>query len=105
MTLEEILKLAEEEKTKPIAPKKYKVIAYVERCLRGVIDGIDTDDEAVLDDFIWKNCQDGYTCEVLYHETGNRKVFYAEKFTTETMSIDELLADLSPDGRITTNWR
>ena len=92
----DILKLAELITDEPpkFKPKKYKGIAYVERCLRGAIDGIDTDDEAKLDEFVWKNCQQGLTCEVIYTKTGNRKVFYAENFTTETMSIEELLNDL-----------
>lgn len=92
----DILKLAEliTDEPKEIKSKKYKATAYLERCLRGAMDGIDTDDEAMLDEFVWKNCQQGLTCEVIYNETGNRKVYYAEKFTTETMSIDDLLDDL-----------
>ena len=92
----DLLKLAELITDEPheIKPKKYKATAYIERCLRGAMDGIDTDDEALLDEFVWENCQEGFTCEVIYNETGERKVFYAEKFTTETMSIDELLDDL-----------
>ena len=92
----DILKLAEliTDEPQEIKPKKYKATAYLERCLRGAMDGIDTDDEAMLDEFVWKNCQIGLTCEVIYAETGERKIFHAEKFTTETMSIDELLDDL-----------
>lgn len=78
----------------PIPQKKYKAIAYLERCLRGAMDGIDTDDEALLEEFIWSNCQAGHTCEVIHNETGSRKVYYAYKFTTKTMSIEELLDDL-----------
>lgn len=92
MNVAEAITLISEE-PKEIKPKKYKVIAYLERCLRGAMDGIDTNDEALLDEFVWKNCQAGLTCEVIYSETGNRKVFYAEKFTTETMSIEELLEE------------
>jgi hypothetical protein len=90
--LEEAMALIVEE-PKQIKPKKFKATAYLERCLRGAMDGIDTDDEALLDEFVWSNCQSGYTCEILYAETGERKVFYAEKFTTETTSIEELLAE------------
>jgi len=78
----------------PIPQKKYKATAYLERCLRGAIDGIDTDDKAMIDEFVWENCQAGHTCEVLYVETGKRRVFYGDKFTTTTMSIEELLGDL-----------
>ena len=90
------MKLAEfiTDEPQKIKPKKYKATAYLERCLRGAMDGIDTDDEALLDEFVWKNCQEGLTCEVIYNETGKRKVYYAEKFTTETMSVDDLLDDL-----------
>ena len=92
----DIFKLAEliTDEPQEIKPKKFKATAYLERCLRGARDGIDTDDEAILDDFVWENCQSGLTCEVVYTETGDRKVFYAENFTTETISIDELLEDL-----------
>lgn len=92
ITLEEAMALVLEE-PKQAEPKKYKATAYIERCLRGAIDGIDTDDEALLDEFVWSNCQNGYTCEVFHNETGGRKVYYAEKFTTETMSIEELLEE------------
>lgn len=78
----------------PSLQKKYKATAYLERCLRGAMDGIDTDDKSLLDEFVWENCQAGYTCEVICTKTGSRKVYYAEKFTTETMSIEELLGDL-----------
>lgn len=92
----DILKLAEliTDEPQEIKPKKYKATAYLERCLRGAMDGIDTDDEALLDDFVWESCQAGYTCEVIYNETGNRRVFYGEKFTIETISLEELLDDL-----------
>lgn len=92
-TLEEAMELVIDE-PKEIKPAKFKATAYLERCLRGAMDGIDTDDEALLDDFVWENCQAGYTCEVIYSETGKRRVFYGEKFTTETMSVEDLLDDL-----------
>lgn len=92
ITLEEAMALAIKE-PKQTELKKYKATAYLERCLRGAMDGIDTDDEALLDEFVWSNCQNGHTCEVIHNETGSRKVYYAEKFTTETMSIEELLAE------------
>lgn len=91
ITLEQAIALMEE--SMPVLTKKYKAVAYLERCLRGAVDGIDTDDEALLDEFVWENCQNGHTCEVIHNETGERKVFYAEKFTTETMSIEELLEE------------
>ena len=92
----DILKLAEliTDEPRETKSKKYKATAYIERCLRGAMDGIDTDDEALLDEFVWNNCQQGLTCEVFYAETGNRKVFYAENFNENTISIDDLLNDL-----------
>lgn len=92
----DLMKLAELITNEPqeIKPKKYKATAYLERCLRGAIDGLDTDDKAILDDFIWENCQRGYTCEVIYTETGDRKVFYAENFNPSTTGVDDLLEDL-----------
>lgn len=91
ITLEQAMALMEE--SKPALTKKYKATAYLERCLRGAMDGIDTDDETLLEEFIWSNCQAGHTCEVIHNETGSRKVYYAEQFTTETMSIEELLEE------------
>lgn len=92
----DILKLAELITDEPheIKPKKYKATAYIERCLRGAMDGIDTDDEALLDEFVWENCQNGHTCEVIYTETGNRKVYYAENFNEHAISTEDLLKDL-----------
>ena len=95
----DLMKLAEliTDEPQEIKPKKYKATAYIERCLRGAMDGIDTDDKSLLDEFVWENCQEGFTCEVIYNETGKRKVFYGEKFTTETISLEELLDDLIPE--------
>lgn len=92
----DLMKLAEliTDEPQETKPKKYKATAYIERYLRGAMDGIDTDDKTVLEEFIWENCQHGYTCEVIYNEIGERKIFYADKFTTETIGIDELLDDL-----------
>ena len=69
MTLEEAMALTIDE-PKETKTTKYKAIAYLERCLRGAIDGL------------------GLTCEVIDVEVGARRVFYAE---TET---DDLLEDL-----------
>ena len=87
MTLEEAMALTIDE-PKETKTTKYKAIAYLERCLRGAIDGLDTDDEAILNEFVQTNCQLGLTCEVIDVEVGARRVFYAE---TET---DDLLEDL-----------
>ena len=93
MTLDAIMALATEE-PKPIKPKKYKATAYLERCLRSAVDGIDTDNESDLIDFVWENCQQGLVCEVFYNEAGKRMAFYAEDITEKSPSINDLLGDL-----------
>lgn len=90
MTLKEIMVMLSEE-PKPIKPKKYKATAYFERCLRSAVDGIDTDNEADLVDFVWSSLMQGLTCEVLYNETGKRMAFYAEDLTEKA---NDLLEDL-----------
>ena len=90
MSLAELLELAEAEKPKPIPPKKYKLIAYVERCLKGIVDGRDTDDWAQVEEFVWENCQAGYTCEIIYTETGVRKYAHPDNFNENTVSVEEL---------------
>lgn len=94
ITLDEAMDLLASEKPKPIKPKKYRAIAYLERCLRSAIDGIDTDNESDLIDFVWENCQQGLVCEVFYNETGKRMAFYAEDLTEKSPSINDLLGDL-----------
>lgn len=90
MTLEEIMAIMPEE-PKPIKPKKYKATAYLERCLRSAVDGIDTDNESDIIDFVWSSLIQGLTCEVFYNETGKRMAFYTEDLTKNT---NDLLEDL-----------
>lgn len=91
----DLMELAEfiAEKPPAIKPKKYKVIAYIQRCLREAVDGIDTDDIVKLRDCVWNNCKYGYTCEVIYNETDKRKIFRPDKVT----DIDELLKNLTEE--------
>lgn len=94
MTLEELMIIAEEDKPKKLPPKKYKLIAYMERCLRGIIDGKETDDWSQVEEFIWENCQAGHTCEIINTETGIRKYAYPDSFNEDTVGVDELISDL-----------
>lgn len=93
MTLEEIMVLANEEPQKT-KPKKYKAIAYVERCRRGAIDGIDSDDDTAILEFVWTSCQAGFTCEIINNETGERKYAYPEYFNENTIGVEELIRDV-----------
>ena len=90
MNIKELLALATEE-PKKIKPRKYKAIAYNERCLRGAIDGIDTNNESDLVDFVWASLMQGLTCEVFYNDTNKRMVFYAEDLNKK---FNDLLEDL-----------
>lgn len=80
MNLQTLIELCPD-KPRAIKSKKYKATAYLERCLHSAVDGIDTDNESDLIDFVWENCNQGLVCEVLYIETGKRTAFYAEDFT------------------------
>lgn len=92
----DILKLAELITDEPheIKPKKYKATAYLERCLRGAMDGIDTDEESLLDEFVWRNCQQGLTCEIINNETGERRYTYPDNFNENTIGVEDLYNDL-----------
>ena len=89
----DLLKLTEltTDEPKETKSKKYKATAYIERRLRGAIDGIDTDDEALLNDFVWKNCQEGFACEIICNETGERRYAYPEHFNENTIGVEELI--------------
>ena len=92
----DILKLAEfiTDESQEIKPKKYKATAYLERCLRGAMDGIDTNSWSQIDEFVWENCQAGFTCEIINNETGERKYAYPENFNEDAIGIDDLYDDL-----------
>ena len=93
MTLEELLAIPKEEPPK-LPPKKYKLIAYADRCMKSVVDGRETDDWRQVEEFVWTNTRLGYTCELINTETGNHKYSYPDSFYEDTVSADELLADL-----------
>lgn len=78
MKLDELLDLIATEKPKPIPPKKYKAIAYVDRCLHQVVDGIDNDDWDMIADFIASNLAEGSTVVITDNTTNESKTFYPE---------------------------
>ena len=92
----DILKLAEliTDEPQPTYQRKFKATAYVERCLRGAIDGIDTDDYTAILDFVWANCQAGLACEIIDNETGERKYAYPEDFDENTIGVEDLIRDV-----------
>ena len=80
MKIDELLALADsikESAPKP-PPKKYKLIAYAERCMKSVVDGRETDYWSQVEEFVWTNTELGYTCELINTETGNHKYSYPE---------------------------
>jgi hypothetical protein len=73
---------------------RYKVNAYLCTNFAGLMDSLETDNFYEVQDFIWKNCQEGLNCELIDTETGNRKWACADAFTEETEEVDELIHDL-----------
>jgi hypothetical protein len=62
-----------------IAPKKYRLYAYVERSMKTIADSIEMDDLTQADAFIKENCALGYTCTIVNNETNTREIFYKEQ--------------------------
>lgn len=73
---------------------RYQVNAYLCTNFAGLMESLETDDFYEVQDFIWKNCQNGLNCELIDTETGNRNWAYADDFTEETEEVDELIRDL-----------
>lgn len=92
----DLWKLAEliTDEPKETKTRRYKATAYLERCLRGAMDGIDTNDWSQIDDFVWKNCQQGLTCEIINNETGERRYAYPDNFSENTIGVEDLYNDL-----------
>jgi hypothetical protein len=78
MKLEELLILMEEDKPKPMPPKKYRAIAYVDRCLHQVSDGIENDDWDLIADFIGRSLSEGSTVVITDNTTNETKTLYPE---------------------------
>ena len=84
MSMEELLTLAsliKEAAPKP-PPKKYRAIAYVNRCLDVVADGIENDDWDTIAQFIAENLSGGYTVVLTDNTTGEVKTMYPEDLIT-----------------------
>lgn len=73
---------------------RYRVYAYLCTNFAGLMDSLETDDFYEVQDFIWKNCQEGLNCELIDNETGDRGFAYADDFTEHTEDVSELLEDL-----------
>lgn len=73
---------------------KYTVNAYFCTNFAGLMDSLETDNFYEVQDFIWKNCQEGLNCELIDNETGDRGFAYADDFTEDTEDVNELLEDL-----------
>ena len=73
---------------------RYQVNAYLCTNFAGLMDSLETDDFYEVQDFVWKNCQEGLNCELIDTETGDRNLAYAESFTECTEEVDELFQDL-----------
>jgi hypothetical protein len=73
---------------------RYTVNAYLCTNFAGLMDSLETDDFYEVQDFIWKNCQEGLNCELIDNETGDRGFAYADDFTEDTEDPSELLEDL-----------
>lgn len=84
MSMEELLELAKlirEEPPKP-PPKKYRAIAYVDRCLNMACDGIENDNWDIVAQFIAENLSGGYTVVLTNNTTGEVKTMYPEDLIT-----------------------
>jgi hypothetical protein len=84
MSVEDLLVLAElinEEPPKP-PPKKYRALAYVDRCLSMVGDGIENDNWDAIAQFIAENLSGGYTVVVTDNRTEETKTLYPEDLIT-----------------------
>lgn len=84
MSVEDLLELADlinEEPPKP-PPKKYRALAYVDRCLSMVGDGIENDDWDTIAQFIAENLSGGYTVVVTDNDTKETKTLYPEDLIT-----------------------
>ena len=84
MSIKELLELADFIKEEPpkSAPKKYRALAYVNRCLDVVADGIENDDWDMVAQFIAENLSGGYTVVLTDNETGENKTMYPENLIT-----------------------
>ena len=69
---------------------KYTVNAYLCTNFTVLMDSLETDNFYEVQDFIFENCQNGYNCELIDNETGERNLVYADDFTEETIDYADL---------------
>lgn len=84
MSVEDILELAEliKKSAPKLPPKKYRAIAYADRCLKVVADGIENDDWDIVAQFVADNLSGGYTIVITDNTTGEVKTLYPEDLIT-----------------------
>ena len=89
----DILKLAEliTDEPKEVETPQYIVNAYLEKSMRGLIDCIQTDDIAEVDNFIWENCQQGLYCRMIDNTTGKQKDYDPDNFNENAISVEDLI--------------
>ena len=70
---------------------RYTVKAYLCTNFSELMHDLETDHWNEVEDFIWENIQQGYNCELLDNDTGNKNYAYAEDFCEETLNPEDLL--------------
>lgn len=70
---------------------RYIVKAYLCTNWAGLMDSLATDNFYEVQDFIWKNCQKGYNCQLVDNERNEVNWAYAEDFTEDTIEPSELI--------------
>ena len=72
---------------------RYSVRAYLCTNFAGLMDSLETDNFDEVQNFVWKNCQEGYNCKVTDNKTGETNMVYAESFTKEIIDYNDLLLE------------
>lgn len=72
---------------------KYTVKAYLNRKFIALMDMLDTDFWSQVEDFVWKQCQDGMNCTIVNNDLGITMYARAEDFTEETIDANELIKE------------
>lgn len=70
---------------------RYTIGAYLCTNFTGLMADLKTDSWDEVEDFIWKNVQRGYNCELADNDTGNKNYAYAEDFDEEALNPEDLL--------------
>ena len=70
---------------------RYIVNAYLCTNFAGLMESLGTDDFYEVQDFIWRNCQNGYNCQLTDTERDMVGWAYADDFMEDTIEPDELI--------------